>query len=77
MGPFNFIKSPGQVKTEKATKKTQKLIKEKQATVRAMRGGQVAGLSGSAASGLASDQSMFNGGVSKPRKPGKPGGGYR
>jgi len=73
MGLFNFVKSKGQRATEKQTKVTQGLIKEKKAAVRAMKGGQVAGLSGKGAGGVASDTSLFNA-PSRPKKPGKPGG---
>ena len=66
-----LIKTSGQRATEKATKATQAKVREKQATLRAMKGGHVSGLSGSAASGMASDPSLFNGGVKKK------GGGYR
>lgn len=65
MGLKNFLKSPGQLRTEAQTRKTIAKVKEKQATLRAMKGGQVAGLSSSAASGLASDPAMFNGGAKK------------
>jgi len=64
------IKTSGQRATERATKVTQGKIRERQAEVRALRGGQVSGLSGRAASSMASDPSAFGG---KPRKPGKPG----
>jgi len=69
MGIFNFIKSPGQLKTEYKTRQTIKKIRAAQALNSAMRGGNKSGLSGMAAGKAAGPGGLdFNGGVSVPKK---------